>query len=438
MSPPPAGRGFDRGFPEHRPRLPGKGAKRPGRRPFGTSWWGQAWVDALEGRARLDPNRLPRGRAYARTGAVGTLSLAPGEIQAEVQGSRARPYTVRVRIRRFEEDEWERVLDALAAEIGHTAALLEGELPPEVADDAARVGLDLLPGPGELQPRCSCPDWADPCKHAAAVCYLVADALDGDPFGVFLLRGRDRDALLAGLRARRRGSEDPAPPLVGDEEGADEGVLARDAWSAATTQTPRTDDPLPAGLPPPLPRQPGRPTVLSADPPPASGLEGSALRALAADAAGRALALARGGHTSGLELSAAEDLARRAALALSGTEGPELAALARRGGIPNRALLARALAWRDWGPEGLAVLDEALDPGPGALAAGRRLLGPGATVRRNRVTLADRQVRLGRDGVWYPLRKDRSGQWLPDGPALVAPGDEAEDGTGVGELFGDR
>jgi uncharacterized Zn finger protein len=65
------------------------------------------------------------------------------------------------------------------------------------------VGLDLLPGPGEVQPRCSCPDWADPCKHAAAVCYLVADELDRDPFLLFLLRGKGRDELLAGVRQRR-------------------------------------------------------------------------------------------------------------------------------------------------------------------------------------------------------------------------------------------
>src|SRR5918994_591835 len=119
-------------------------------------------------------------------------------------GRRARPYQVRVRVRVLDADEWDRVLDAIAAQIGHAAALLDGELLPEVADDVRGVGTDLLPGPGELQPRCSCPDWADPCKHAAAVCYLVAGALDADPFSLLLLRGRRRDEVLAGLRARRR------------------------------------------------------------------------------------------------------------------------------------------------------------------------------------------------------------------------------------------
>ena len=83
--------------------------------------------------------------------------------------------------------------------------MLDGDLPPEVAGDVAAAGLDLLPGAGEVGPRCTCPDDADPCKHSAAVCYLVADALDADPFTVLLLRGRTRGEVLAGLRGRRRG-----------------------------------------------------------------------------------------------------------------------------------------------------------------------------------------------------------------------------------------
>ncbi len=200
----------DRGWFETKPRRPGPSPPRAaGRRPFGTTWWGAAWIEALEQRAQLDPNRLPRGRAYARSGAVGPLTLGPGEVVADVQGSRAKPYKVRVRVRQFTADDWRRVLDSMAGEIGHTAALLDGELPPAVADDVRAAGLDLLPGPGELQPRCSCPDWADPCKHAAAVCYLTSDVVDDDPFGLLLLRGLDRAELLAALRARRR----PDPSL---------------------------------------------------------------------------------------------------------------------------------------------------------------------------------------------------------------------------------
>src|SRR5271154_2895925 len=184
----------------------GTGETAPGGPEFGRTWWGRAWLEALEQRARLDPDRLPRGRDYARSGAVGELTLAPGEARAQVQGRKTVPYEVRIRVRRFTDDEWDRVLEAISARLGNAAALLDGELPPEIADDAASAGLDLLPGGGELGPRCSCPDDADPCKHSAAACYLLTDALDADPFPLFLWRGRPRAQVLAGTRARRRGA----------------------------------------------------------------------------------------------------------------------------------------------------------------------------------------------------------------------------------------
>src|ERR1700736_2703390 len=176
------------------------------RRTFGGTWWGKAWLDALENRARLDPNRLPRGRTYARTGRVQSVVLEQGQITASVRGSRVLPYAVRVRIRTFSGEEWDRLLAAIAAKAGHAAALLDGELEPGIVSDARAVGIELLPAAGELQPRCSCPDWADPCKHSAAVCYLVADELDEDPFALLELRGRRRDEVLAALRRLRSGS----------------------------------------------------------------------------------------------------------------------------------------------------------------------------------------------------------------------------------------
>ncbi len=389
--------------------------RRPGsRRAFGASWWGAAWIDALEQRARLDPNRLPRGRTYARSGAVGALSVAPGEVHAEVQGSRRSPYKVKIRVRPFAAAEWERVFDALSAEIGHTAALLEGELPSGIADDVASVGLDLLPGAGELQPRCSCPDWADPCKHAAAVCYLIADVLDADPFAVLLLRGRTREEVLAALRSRRAGTASPrtSDPL-GTERSVDAGVVARDAWA-------RTPAALPS--PPALARRALRPTVLAADPPPGAGLDAASLRTLAADAAERALLLARGAGDHGLFLTLEQDLARRAAhLVGSGDAPPDAAALedlARRAGLAVRELAWRGRAWRDGGAEALATLTESWDPDPMELDLGRRLL-PRAVARHNRLTRNERQLRLGRDGRFYPYRKDHSGRFVPDGPAIV-------------------
>lgn len=393
--------------PGHRvPAARGTGA----RRGFGATWWGRAWVQALEGRARLDPNRLPRGRGYARSGAVLSAEPQPGSVHASVQGSRRKPYNVVVRVRPFDDAEWERVLDAVAAEVGRTAALLDGELPPEVLDDVARAGLDLLPGPGELGPRCSCPDAADPCKHAAAVCYLVADLLDADPFVLLLLRGRDREQVLAALRARRG----TGPAGVTPVEQVDDGVPARELFGVPRPPLPR---------PPLPPRRPGRPATVPVDPPAGSGVVVADLVALAQDAAARAWELATGAGDGGLALTSAQDLARRAAAAL-GT--PAFETLARRAGVPSRELARWAMAWRAGGSAAFAVLDEPWAAPPDDLTEGRAALaaaGAGAVrVRGNRVTCGPVQLRLGREGLWYRLDKVR-GAWDLQRPPAVRPQD---------------
>lgn len=397
-------------YPKSKPRRPGPSAPRArGRSPFGSTWWGRAWIEALEQRARLDANRLPRGRSYARSGAVGDVTLDVGRITALVQGSRAKPYAVVVRVHTFNDDEWQRVMDVLGGEIGHTAALLDGELPPDIAVAVASIGLDLLPGPGEIQPRCSCPDWADPCKHAAAVCYLVADELDIDPFGLLLLRGRSREEVLADLRSRRVGI---GTPENGVTRPVDVGVRARDAWR-------RTPAALPA-LPLP-PDRPGRTSIALPDSSTQDVLDVDALRAVASDAAARALELALGSVSSGLELTRDEDLARWAASLLGPDRnrvGPQVDVLARRAGVPARTLLRWALAWRDGGSAALATVDHQWDPGRATTAEAVSFLGDGAVARRSRVTRGDTQLRFASDGCWYPYRRS-SGGWEPDGPGLV-------------------
>jgi uncharacterized Zn finger protein len=422
----------------------------PGQPEFGRTWWGRAWLEALEQRARLDPDRLPRGRDYARSGAVGELTMAPGEARARVQGRKTEPYEVRIRVRRFTDDEWDRVLAAISARLGHAAALLDGELPPEIADDAAAAGLDLLPGGGELGPRCSCPDEADPCKHSAAACYLITDVLDADPFTLFLLRGRTRDQVLAGIRSRRRSAAsghagargvaadghadegvpkaDGARSAVG-QQTADEGVDARTAFGAPESEAPIPAVPLP-------PRRPGAPAALPVDPPPwRSGLREDLVE-LAADAASRAWEMAVGlSADAGLSLDPDADLARRAARAL-GT--PAFAGLAARSGVGERDLARQALAWRQGGPVGLESLRAEWDPAaddPDAarlLAAARAALrakthAAQAIVQGNRVTAGRLQLRLGRDLRWYPYaRSDHD--WEPSGVP------EADPSRALGDL----
>lgn len=411
---------------------------QPAQPAFGRTWWGRAWLEALEQRARLDPDRLPRGRDYARSGAVGDLALAPGEARAQVQGRKTEPYEVRIRVRRFTDDEWDRVLAAISARLGHAAALLDGELPPEIADDAASAGLDLLPGGGELGPRCSCPDDADPCKHSAAACYLLTDVLDADPFALFLLRGRTRDQVLAGVRARRRGAasgaaaspEASAQAPTGGPAGApsavsrpatDEGVDARAAFGSATSSEPIPAVPLPPG-------RPGHPAALPVDPPPWRSSLRDDLLELAADAANRAWDMAMGlSADAGLTLDPDADLARRAARAL-GT--PAFAVLAVRSGVGERDLARQALAWRQGGMTGLESLRAEWDPGaddPDAfelLTAARAVLrakaGATETIQGNRITAGHLQLRLGRDLRWYPYRRSER-DWEPSGSPEADP-----------------
>ncbi|HUJ64520.1 MAG TPA: SWIM zinc finger family protein [Acidimicrobiales bacterium] len=324
-------------------------------------------------------------------------------------------------MRQFSAGEWAVVMDALAAQVGHAAALLEGELLPEVAGDVRAVGSDLLPGAGEVQPRCSCPDWADPCKHAAAVCYLVAEELDRDPFLLFLLRGKSKEELLAGVR-HRRGSRSARPDAMADLdvtlEGGwedDAGVAAREAWAQPERSSPAT-----VGIPAP-PRHPGRPLLVLDVAPPGSGVDTAALLALAADAARRAWALATGSATSEPDLSFEEDCARWAASMVEGIPAPVgFDEMARRAGISRRELFLRALAWRTGGRGGLAAFLEPWQPSPSDLAPGRAELGSGSRLSANRVSLGDRQLRLGQDGKWYRYRKVR-GAWQPEAEAIDFP-----------------
>lgn len=406
---------------------------------FGLTWWGGAWVEALEQRAQLDPNRLPRGIACARSGNVGDLIIGPGDVQAQVAGRERDSYRVRIRVRVFDDGQWARVLDAIAARAAHTAAMLAGQLPGDIAADVAEAGLSLLPGAGEIGPRCTCPDDADPCKHSAAACYLVARALDNDPFLVLLLRGRTRDEVLAGLRARRRDlrSADPtepslpaaAPPTdtvtksVGIAapgsipDSADEGLDARTVFAADSTEP--TAPPVP-WLPP---QRPARPTPLPLDPP--RELDGlrTDLLALAADAAHRAWELATGASAdAGLGLGPGADLARRADTALGCAQFSQLAA---RSGLPERELARQALAWRHGGADGFETLRVSWDPATEGEAGTSQLLraaqaavyqasGVGAHLRHNRITAGELQVRLGRDYLWYPYRRIGS-HWEPAG-----------------------
>ena len=166
------------------------------RGPVARTWWSARFLAVLD--AAGVGGRLARGRTYARKGQTVSLQVDAGAATARVQGSAARPYRVRIGVSTLDKAQWTAVLDALAADASLTAAMLAGELPREVEDVVGAQGVALFPaGRGDLAMDCTCPDATVPCKHLAAVFYLLAERFDADPFAVLadpagqLLHARD-------------------------------------------------------------------------------------------------------------------------------------------------------------------------------------------------------------------------------------------------------
>jgi len=177
---------------------------------FVQTWWADRWIKALT--PLMDSARLSRGRSYARRGQVIDIQVKPGQVSSRVQGSRPKPYKVNIQLLPLSDGQWETVLDALAEQAIFAAQLLNGEMPPNVEEVFKAVKVPLFPDKrGDLQTDCSCPDWANPCKHIAAVYYLLGERFDQDPFLLFELRGRSKEAIIAALRERRAAEAEPVP-----------------------------------------------------------------------------------------------------------------------------------------------------------------------------------------------------------------------------------
>lgn len=148
--------------------------------------------------------RLTRGRSYARKGQVISIDVQKGFVTAKVQGTRAKPYEVRIQLNPISEPDWDKVTEAMASKAIFTAKLLSGEMPLDIEDAFREADISLFPtSRKELETKCSCPDWANPCKHIAAVYYLLAERFDEDPFLIFKLCGRTKEEIIAALREKR-------------------------------------------------------------------------------------------------------------------------------------------------------------------------------------------------------------------------------------------
>ena len=193
------GRGYgDWGyFPPSRPIKAKGGIKAQSKKgEFGESWWAKRWNAVLE--SFHIGERLNRGRRYARQGQVLSIEVKKGLVVASVQGSRPKPYEVAIQVKPLSDADWRNLAKALSQQAIHVAKLLAGEMPQDIEDVFKLVNLSLFPTQlGDLATKCSCPDYSNPCKHIAAVYYLLGEEFDRDPFLLFRLRGRDRDEFLA-------------------------------------------------------------------------------------------------------------------------------------------------------------------------------------------------------------------------------------------------
>jgi uncharacterized Zn finger protein len=342
----------------------------------------------------LDAGQLRKGRRYANSGQVGTITISPGRIAATVY-SPEDTYESVVRVDELSADDWRRFSEQVAARSGHIAALLDGDMPHDLVETAADAGVTLLPGIGDLDPSCTCDAWELPCQHAAALCYQVAWLLDADPFVLLLLRGRTRENLVGELQESA-----PRP--------AEAGVSVADAL--ATTP----------GELPDVPDLPGKVSlddlpVMGIEPP--DGVRPAVLPLLVLDAARRARAILNSllhGRPLPAPLDEWQDTIRLAA------DFPELTTPLSEATDNDLALGIQA--WRYGGAPGLDVLEHTWTPNPADLNRARtELQAAELTTSGNRLTIgADTQVRLDRHGRWHPYRRIDD-VWTPVGPPSADP-----------------
>ena len=184
------------------------------------TFWGKAWCDNLEHYSDY-ANRLPRGRTYVRNGSVIDLQISAGGIRAQVMGSSL--YTVDVTVVAVPDKQWRALRTDCASSIESLVELLQGRLSNAVMARICTPGIGLFPTPTGMQFSCSCPDWADMCKHVAAVLYGVGARLDQQPELLFTLRQVDVAALVnqAGAGLAATGSRPAASKVLADSRLAD-------------------------------------------------------------------------------------------------------------------------------------------------------------------------------------------------------------------------
>jgi uncharacterized Zn finger protein len=209
-------------------------------RAIAKSFWGRSWCANLERYSDYE-NRLPRGRTYVRNGSVVDLQIAKSKVLAVVSGSHL--YRVTITIAPVTATRWKAICRDCAGTIDSLVELLQGRLSKGVMDRVCREDDGLFPTPKEIKLSCSCPDWADMCKHVAAVLYGVGARLDEKPALLFALRGVDQNQLLgnAGQELSLKKTVPATTKVLDDGDVA--ALFGLEMVETERTDTPRSERP---------------------------------------------------------------------------------------------------------------------------------------------------------------------------------------------------
>ncbi|MBU3158801.1 hypothetical protein KPL37_03300 [Clostridium frigoris] len=176
------------------------------RNEFGSNWWSKKWNNAIS--SFTQSSTINSGRECAREGNVLSLNFCMGEINARVQGSDEEPYKVNIKIDVFKEEQWKKIMNIMVQKAIFCAKLLNGEMPENIEEAFKEAGVTLFPKKQiHLVSECSCLNVENPCKHIAAVHYMLGIEFDKDPFVILKLRGMDKESFLKALRTLRSGNE---------------------------------------------------------------------------------------------------------------------------------------------------------------------------------------------------------------------------------------
>ena len=192
-------------YPPTRPRKIKDGIKARSRKGnIGSTWWSDRWLKILESYGSgWSSNRLRRGMKICKDGSGINFEISKGGISASVQGSRSKPYIVTISVKMLSSKQWKTAMEAMSRQAIYAAKLLVGEMPKNIEKVFAGASDRLFPSKAEFKSSCTCPDLANPCKHIAAVCYIIAEEFDRNPFMIFELRGRSRGDILTSLQSTR-------------------------------------------------------------------------------------------------------------------------------------------------------------------------------------------------------------------------------------------